>query len=89
VDSKPPTTEDALDVRGDEEVRVDMRIGVDLLEASIRGGPQHLRVRRVGRSERRFVIRLPIQAKRRPVLELFARYPQGDGAFGARLRVRR
>jgi hypothetical protein len=89
VDTMPPTTEDALDVRGDGQVRVDMRIGADLLQASIRGGPQHLRVRRVAGSERRFLIRLPIQAKRRLVLELFARYPQGDGAFGARLRVRR
>lgn len=88
VDTMPPTTEDALDVRGDEQVRVDMRIDADLLEASIRRGPQHLRVRRVAGSKSRFVIRLPIQAKRRLVLELFARYPQGDGAFGARLRVR-
>jgi hypothetical protein len=89
VDTKSPTTEDALDVRDDGQVRVDMRIGVDLLNASIRWGPQHLRVRRVGGSERRFVIRLPIQANRRPVLELFARYPQGDVSFGARLRIRR
>jgi hypothetical protein len=88
VDTTPPTTKDALAVRDGGRVRLDMRMGADLLNASIRGEPRRLRVRRVGGSNRRFVIQLPIQAKRRPVLDLFARYPQGDGSFGARLRVR-
>jgi hypothetical protein len=88
VDSKPPTTTDALGVRRDGQLRVDMRIGADLLDASIRGGPRHLRVWRVGGSERRFVVRLPRHMKLRSILELFARYAQGDGFFGARLRVR-
>jgi hypothetical protein len=89
VDARPPTTKRALKVRDGGKLRLDMRIGADLLSASIRGGPQRLSVRRVRGSKRRFVIRLPIQANRRPVLQLFARYAQGDGTFGARLRVRR
>jgi hypothetical protein len=88
VDTKPPITREALVVRRDGQVRVDMRTDADLLDASIRGGVQHLRPRRVGGSKRRFVISLPRGITRRAVLDLFARYPQGDGAFGARLRVR-
>jgi hypothetical protein len=87
VDTKPPITDDALGVRGGGQVRVDMRVDAEVLDASIREGLRHLGVRRVGGSERRFVIRLPIQARRRPVLELFARYPQGDGSFAARLET--
>jgi hypothetical protein len=88
VDTVPPRTKRALAVRDGGRVGLDMLIGADPLTASIPGGPQRLPVRRVRGSERRFVIQLPIQAKRRPVLELFARYPQGEGSFGARLRVR-
>ena len=88
VDTMPPTTKRALAARDGGTVGLDLLISADLPIASIRGGPRGLPVRRVRGSERRFVIQLPIQAKRRPVLELFARYPQGDGSFGARLRVR-
>jgi hypothetical protein len=89
VDTKPPTTHRVLAVRDGGRVRVDMRTTADLLDASIRRGIRHLRVRRLGGSRRRFVIRLPRGLARSPVLELFARYAQGDGTFGARLRVRR
>jgi hypothetical protein len=89
VDTKPPTPQHALGVRRAGQVRVDMRIGAELLGASIRGGSRQLRMRRDGDSKRRFVIRLPRRMERRPVLELFARYAQGDGWFGARLRVGR
>jgi hypothetical protein len=88
VDTSSPTTEHALGVRRDGQVRVDMRTDADLLDASIRGGVQHLGTQRLGDSKRRFVIRLPRGITRHAVLDLFARYPQGDGAFGARLRVR-
>ena len=66
-----------------------MRIPTDSLHARLRGRAKRLGVTRVGGSERRFVIRLPRHLKRRSVLTLSARYPQGDGSFGARLRVRR
>jgi hypothetical protein len=89
VDTKPPTTGAALVVRRDGQVRVDMRIAADVLDASIRGGVQHLRPQRVGDSGRRLVIRLPRGMTRQAVLDIFARYPQGDSAFGARLTVRR
>jgi hypothetical protein len=88
VDTKPPTTRHALAVRDGRRVRVDMRTRSVLLDASIRGGVRHLRLRPVGGSGRRLVIRLPRGLGRNPVLELFARYPQGDGSFGARLRRR-
>jgi len=88
VDGIPPLTEDALDVPRGGEVQVDMQMGADLLDASIRGGIQRLRTQRAGDSRRRFVIQLPRGITRHPVLDLFARYPQGDGAFGAGLRVR-
>ena len=88
VDGIPPLTEDALDVRRGGEVRVDMQMGAALVDASIRAGPRDLRVERVAESKRRFVVRLPSHLKHRVVLELFARYPQGDGAFAGRLRVR-
>jgi hypothetical protein len=64
-----------------------MRTATDALSASLRGREGRLRVRRVGDSERRFVVRLPRRFGKRPVLDLFARYPQGDGFFGARLRL--
>jgi hypothetical protein len=64
-----------------------MRTATDSLSASLRGREGRLRVRRVGDSERRFVVRLPRRFGTAPVLDLFARYPQGDGFFGARLRL--
>ena len=64
-----------------------MRTETSSLSASLRGREGRLRVRRVDGSERRFVVRLPRQFGRRAVLDLFARYPQGDGFFGARVRV--
>jgi hypothetical protein len=85
VDTRPPVTEKALDVGREREVGVDLGIDVDLLGASMRDGPRNLRVEPVNESKRRFVVRLPQRLKHRAVLELFARYPQGDGSFGARL----
>jgi hypothetical protein len=85
VDAKPPTTAHALPVRAGGRLRVDMRLAADLLNASIRGGERHLRVRRVAGSGRRFVIQLPPRMTPHAVLELFGRYPLGDGSFGARL----
>jgi hypothetical protein len=89
VDGIPALTDDPLDVRRGGKVRVDMRMGANLLDASIRGGPRDLRVESVGDSKRRYVVRLPRRLEHRAVLELFARYPQGDGAFAGRLRVLR
>jgi hypothetical protein len=88
VDTLPPTTKHALHVRRGDEVRVYTRIAADLVAASIRHGPRNLRVAQADESKRRFVVLLPHGLRRRAVLELFARYPQGDGSFGARLRVR-
>ncbi len=64
-----------------------MRTKTSSMFVSLRGRDGRLRVRRVEKSERRFVVRLPRRFEKRPVLELFARYPQGDGYFGARLRL--
>jgi hypothetical protein len=82
-----PVTKRSLPVRRHGRIRVNTRTKADSLTANLRGRMQELRVTR--RSPRRFVIRLPRQMKRRVVLDLFASYPQGDGSFGARLRVRR
>jgi hypothetical protein len=87
VDTAAPVTDDSLPVRSGGGLRVDMRTAVDSLHASLRGREGRLRVRSVGASERRFVIRLPRRLRDRAVLDLFARYPQGDGFFGARLRI--
>jgi hypothetical protein len=89
VDTRSPATEHVLAVRRGGQVRVDMREDADVLDASIREGILHLRTQPVGDSKRRFVIRLPRGIKRHVVLDLFARYPQGDGSFGARLRIGR
>jgi hypothetical protein len=86
VDTIAPITAKALPVRRGGRVRVDMRIATDSLHASLRGRSGDLRVTR--RSRRRFVVRLPDRMKKHPVLDLFATYPQGDGAFGARMRLR-
>ena len=64
-----------------------MRTATDSLSASLRGRAGRLRVRRVGDSQRRFVVRLPRRFGKAPVLDLFARYSQGDGFFAARLRL--
>jgi hypothetical protein len=64
-----------------------MRSATDTLHATLRGRSGEIGVTR--RSPSRFAVRLPRYMKARQVLELFATYPQGDGAFGARLRVRR
>jgi hypothetical protein len=89
VDARPPITGGALAVGRGGRVRVDMGVDADVLDASIRGGILHLRTQPVGDSKRRFVIRLPRGIERHAVLDLFARYPQGDGSFGARLRIGR
>jgi hypothetical protein len=89
VDTWPPITAGALAVRRGGQLRVEMRVDADVLDASIRDGILHLRTQPVGNSKRRFVIRLPHGIKRHAVLDLFARYPQGDGSFGARLRIGR
>jgi hypothetical protein len=87
ADTVPPVTERSLPVRSRGRVRIDMHTETDSLTVSLRGRRGKLRVRRVGESERRFVARLPRQLRDGAVLELFARYPQGDGFFGARLHV--
>ena len=89
VDTRPPVTKHALPVRPGGKVRVDMRMGTDLVGASIRGGVRNVRVEPVAGSGRRFVVHLVPGLPKRVVLELFARYPQGDGSFGARLRTLR
>lgn len=89
VDTKPPTTKRALKVGGRRQVRADMRMPVTLVAASLRGGARDLPVHPIGSAKRRFVVLLPQTAKGRVVLDLFARYPEGDSSFGARLRVRR
>ena len=88
MDAVAPLTADPLEVRRGGRVRVDMRTRVDFVGASIRGGRRDLdAVARPG-SKRRLVIRLPRRLGQQAVLELFARYPQGDATFGARLALR-
>jgi hypothetical protein len=87
ADAPPPVTRRALTVRH-ARVRVDMKMSVDVLSASIRHGADDLPVLPINGSKRRFRVLLPGEAKGRIVLHLFARYPQGDGIFGPRLRVR-
>ena len=69
-------------------MRVDMRTVTESLTATVRGRRGRLRVRPAGGSRERFVVRMPQRFGKRPVLDLFARYPRGDGSFGARLRLR-
>ena len=87
VDARPPLTADALAVRRGGVVRGDLRLGADVIGASIAGRPPDLRVQRVHGSKRRFAFRLPTYPDDRLVLRLFVRYPEGDASFGARLRV--
>jgi len=89
VDTKPPATKRALKLGARRQVRANMRLPVTLVAASIRGGARDLPVQPIGAGKRRFLVLLPQQAEGRVVLDLFARYPQGDGSFGARLRLRR
>jgi hypothetical protein len=86
-DGPPPVTQNSLTVRPRSQVRIDMRTKTDSLFVSVRGRDRRLRAHRAGESKRRFVVRLPRHLKDGAVLDLFGRYPQGDGAFGARLRV--
>jgi hypothetical protein len=88
ADGPAPVTDDSLPVRPHGRVRIDMRTKTDSLFVHVRGREGRLRVRRAEDSKRRFVVRLPRRLKDGAVLDLFGRYPQGDGAFGARLRVR-
>jgi hypothetical protein len=83
-DTTPPLTKRSLRVRRHGRIRVEMGTSVDTLGAALRGRKGSLRVTR--KSNRRFIVRLPRDFKRRVVLDLFATYPQGDAAFGARLR---
>lgn len=87
VDTLAPVTAKALAVRRGGRLRVDTRLDADVLIASIRRGQRGLHAKRAHGSRRRFVVRLPRRLKSRAVLELFVRYPQGDGNFGARLRL--
>jgi hypothetical protein len=87
--SVPPVTKRSLRVARGGRVRVAMHVETDSLRADLGGRTKRLRVSRVRGSKRRFVVRLPRRMKQRPVLNLFATYPQGDGTFGARLRVNR
>ena len=84
ADTTAPVTKRALRVRRHGRIRVEMGTAVNTLTASVRGRSGGLRVTR--RSSRRFIVRLPRQMKARSVLDLGASYPQGDAAFGARLR---
>jgi hypothetical protein len=88
VDTKSPVTATALPVRRGGDVRVDTRLAADQISASIRGGSRDLQIGPVDASKRRFAVSLPHRLRQRAVLELFVRYPQGDGSFGARLRAR-
>ena len=87
VDARPPLTEDVLRVRRGGVVRGDLRLGADVIGASLLGGPPDLPVRRASGSESRFALRLPRYLQGRLVLRLFVRYPEGDASFGARLRA--
>lgn len=87
--SVPPTTKRSLPVKRGGHVRVAMRVETDSLHAHLRDRSKGLRVTRVHGSKRRFVVELPRGMRHRPVLDLSAKYPQGDGSFGARLRVLR
>ena len=82
----PAVTKRSLVVVRHGRIRVEMRTKANSLDASLHGRARGLRVTR--RSPRRFIVHLPRHMKRRVVLDLGATYPQGDGAFGARLRVR-
>jgi hypothetical protein len=82
----PVVTKRSLVVVRHGRIRVEMRTKTDSLYASLHGRAGSLRVTR--RSPRRFIVRLPRHMKRHAVLDLDATYPQGDSAFGARLRVR-
>jgi hypothetical protein len=88
VDTLPPVTEDALAVRRGDDVLVDMRIATDVVAATIRGRGGKLSATPLPGSHRRFIVDLPRRLKQHAILELFARYPQGDSSFGARLSVR-
>jgi hypothetical protein len=88
VDAKRPITAHALSVRRGRELRVDLGIEADVVDASIRDGPPDLHARSVGGSKRRFAFHLPGHVEGRTVVDLFVRYPEGDASFGARLRVR-
>jgi len=88
VDAKRPITAHALSVRRGRELRVDLGIEADVVDASIRDGPPDLHARSVGASKRRFAFHLPGYVEGRTVVDLFVRYPEGDASFGARLRVR-
>jgi hypothetical protein len=77
----------SVPVRRHGSLRIDTRTKAGSLSATLRGRKRKLAVTRS--SERRFVIRLPRHMKHRFVLDVFATYPQGDGSFGASLRVRR
>jgi hypothetical protein len=83
----PPVTARSLPVRSRGRVRIDMRIETDRLFVSLRGRRGRLRLHRANGSQRRFVARLPRHVEDGAVLDLSARYPQGSGAFGARLRT--
>ena len=87
VDARRPLTEDVLRVRRGGVVRGDLRLGADVIGASLLGGPPDLPVRRASGSESRFALRLPRYLQGRLVLRLFVRYPEGDASFGARLRA--
>ena len=83
----PPDTR-PLSVKRGGRLRIDMRTAVKSLRVRLRGRPRGLRVRAVGDSKRRYRLRLPDDLRDGAVLYLSARYPQGDGFFGARLRLR-
>ena len=87
MDTLAPVTKGSLLVTPGGRIRVDMRRRADSLGAWLRGGrdPRRLRVRRLDSAH--FTIRVPAGMARPRVLDLLARYPRGDGAFGARLRI--
>jgi hypothetical protein len=80
-----PVSGGALPVRGDGQVRVDMRTETEALSATLRGRAGALVVTRGAGSG--FLIRLPRRLDPGAVLELRAVYPKGTASFAAGLDV--
>jgi hypothetical protein len=80
-----PVSDGALPVRGDGQVRVDMRTETEVLSATLRGRAGALVVNRGAASG--FLVRLPRRLDPGAVLDLRAVYPKGTGSFAARLDV--
>jgi hypothetical protein len=86
ADTVAPKTRRRLRVRSYGVVGLDMGMPVTKLYASLPGAGPLPHLRRLDADGRHWRLRLPARFARTTVLDLFARYPQGDAAFGAALR---